>query len=119
MGNLMLLGHTPWPEPTPEEYQEMAVGVQYHRTEAARIWDSKRPLEIIQQLAKDPDEVVRMAVAVNGLVPASVLTDLSTDPNEGIRMDVARHRNTPQFVREKLAHDESELVRIIVAGEEV
>ena len=119
MGNLMLLGHTPWPDPTPEEYQEMAVGVQCHRQEAARTWDSKRPLEIIQQLAKDPDETVRATVALNGQTPASVLNDMSTDSNEGIRMDIARHRNTPKSTREKLAHDESELVRMIIAGEEV
>ena len=120
MSDLLITGGRRWPTKTPEEYRGMAESVnEYRRQDAAEQWGQNCPLNILQVLAKDSEESVRVRIAANTSTPASILEELSGDTCEQVRMKVARHHNTPESVRDKLLKDESWSVRMIASGEEV
>lgn len=73
------------------------------------------PLEVLSELAGDPDERVRMMVAAKKKLTPDILVRLARDPNDAVRMSVARHRNATRAVLESLRNDSWDAVRDVVA----
>jgi len=69
------------------------------------------PLEAIPALARDPDEVVRRAVATR--LPPAELAPLARDPDREVRITVAQR--LPEASLFPLAGDPDYMVRVIVA----
>jgi hypothetical protein len=84
------------------KYPEMRRWVAHNKTV---------PASILQQLATDPDAVVRWAVAGKRKLSSAVLQRLAHDPDDSVRVRVARHRSAPAEMLEMLAQDESWVVR--------
>lgn len=81
-----------------------------------RFWVAQNktvPMEILAQLACDPDVEVRSMVAMKRKLEPEILQGLADDPDDTVRMAVAQHRNTPRSVLESLAlHDPWPEVRL-------
>lgn len=80
--------------------------------------DRRTPVNILEQLAKDPDESVREYLAANPNLPLTSRLELTRDPSFKVRSALARkqsNRSTPIEILESLANDESEGVRALVA----
>jgi len=71
---------------------------------------------VIEQLAKDEDEYVRLAVAGNLNTPVTILEQLAKVWSRDARSAVARNPNTPVTILEQLAKDEDKYVRLAMAG---
>ena len=71
--------------------------------------------EMIEELAKDKDWVVRIAVARNPNTPADILRKLAGDGDRFVKNAVLKNPTTPAEVLKKLVEDEDEDVRIEVA----
>jgi hypothetical protein len=55
-------------------------------------------------------------VAMKRKLPVELLNRLATDPDDSVRMAVARHRNSTKETLDILASDEWEEVRKVVAS---
>jgi len=73
------------------------------------------PADVVEQLAKDPDQGVRGCLARNEVTPCDVLRDLAHDESEMVRGWVAVNFFVPADVMEQLAEDPSPVVRGLVA----
>lgn len=74
------------------------------------------PIDLVRPLAKDPDEVVRRAVATR-LPPAEFCEEwrlLMRDPDREVRKEVARR--LPPFALKRMVDDEDVEVRRVIAG---
>ena len=71
--------------------------------------------EMIEELAKDKDWVVRYGVAKNPNTPVDILRKLAEDVDYGVKLEVARNPNTPIEAFMKLAGDKDDDVRYEVA----
>jgi hypothetical protein len=72
------------------------------------------PLDLFENLAKDPDAGVRSWLARNETVPCEILRSLADDESEAVRGFLALNFYVPADVMEKLADDASETVRALV-----
>jgi ABC-type transporter MlaC component len=68
-------------------------------------------VELLQQLAKDDDTLVRSEVARNPNTPVQLLQQLAKDDDTLVRSEVARNPNTPVELLQQLAKDDHEVVR--------
>lgn len=73
------------------------------------------PLEVLEILAKDPDERVRWMVVRKRKLTVDILRVLAVDSDETVRADVARHRRADAELLDVLARDHSSYVRGVVA----
>ncbi|NEP79477.1 MAG: hypothetical protein F6K39_15655 [Okeania sp. SIO3B3] len=76
------------------------------------------PINILEQLAKHPDENVRSALLDRQTLSSNIMLELVCDSSVSVRSKLAkknRHRKTPGEILEMLADDESEKVRELVA----
>ena len=71
--------------------------------------DSQAPADILQKLAKDPVNEVRIKVAVNPSTPAAVLHTLASDPSASIRACVANNPGTAAETLHILSQDSFEM----------
>jgi hypothetical protein len=71
--------------------------------------------ELLQKLARDKDEYLRMAAAHNPKASRQILLELAGDEQYSVRLSVARNVNTPVVLLRKLAKDKNKLVRGEVA----
>ncbi|MEH1945405.1 MAG: hypothetical protein V7K77_00150 [Nostoc sp.] len=87
---------------------------------------NKTPIQILEHLAKDPDESVRQYVMGNSNLPLSILIELTQDASDKIRLSLAymlRNRSTNRYYKEevpvvlleRLARDENKDVKVAVA----
>jgi hypothetical protein len=90
-----------------ERYPEMRVWVAYNKTV---------PLEVLKDLARDPDSRVRDMVAMKNKLTADILETLAVDPNDAVRMRVARHKHTTREILEQLRNDSWDEVRVVAAA---
>ncbi|MDR3128421.1 MAG: hypothetical protein LBT99_03765 [Bifidobacteriaceae bacterium] len=67
---------------------------------------SKTPPEMLEKLARDENEYVRMEVAESKNTSTKALEKLSYDENKDVRHCVAHNPNTPPETLAKLADDE-------------
>ena len=67
------------------------------------------PVEVLEALAADESENVRVLVAQNRETPSSVLENLADDESQKVRRAVARNLNTPAPVLKKIARNNPEL----------
>jgi len=74
------------------------------------------PPSVLTRLAQDPDNYVRWGVAWNVNTPPSLLTRLAQDPNADVRWEVALNASTSPAVLTRLARDPSAAMRQAVAG---
>ncbi len=92
---------------------------QDRNAKIAAVRNPSTPIDIIEKLAKDSDEMVR-AILIDGLhLPLHVKLLMTNDASINIRCKLAQkhtYRDTPVEVLEKLANDESAKVRAIVAA---
>lgn len=65
--------------------------------------------ELLERLADSPSH--RWGVAENRNTPAAILERLASDKCDRVRMKVAKHRNTPIHILERLSNDKDEWVR--------
>lgn len=98
--------------------QVVEQGDQKAKLIAAR--SNKTPIQILEQLAKDPDETVRQVVLQNTNLPLHSLLYLAGDKSLNVRLWLlykSSHNKTPTPIQllEILAQDESEQVRAKVA----
>jgi hypothetical protein len=63
------------------------------------------PMSVLDLLAADQDEDVRIAVAQKGKLTADLFSQLSRDPSPNVRQRIASNAKTPTAVRERLACD--------------
>lgn len=83
-----------------------------------RAWVARNktvPLEILRQLAGDPDPQVRSAVADRRKLTPDIYDLLAADSNVSVRMRVAYNKKTPAEVIGRLAADPDQLVRDVAA----
>src|SRR3954468_4191012 len=70
------------------------------------------PVPLLEQLAEDPDHLVRWVVATHPHTPAEVLVRLAADPVPRVRAKVASTwRDAPEEVRRRLLADPEPEVR--------
>ena len=69
------------------------------------------PVEVINNLANDPDDGVRSGVARNPATPAEALNGLANDPDDDVRWRVAGNPATPVEALKGLANDPKVSVR--------
>jgi hypothetical protein len=74
------------------------------------------PKAMLELLATDSNEWVRVAVSRNPTTPPPALDVLAKDSNEVIRCDVALNRSAPESALERLAKDTDERIRAAVAS---
>ena len=77
--------------------------------------DPNTPADALAQLANDPDDWVRRAVAANPNTPLDALALLANDPDPDVRGEVAENPNTPADALALLANDPDPDVRGEVA----
>jgi Leucine rich repeat variant len=97
--------------------QVVEKGDQKAKLTAAR--SKKTPIKVLEQLARDEDEIIRSVVIENSNLPISSLLQLTQDTSLNVRTSLARSRNNkkvPVEVLERLANDKSERVRALVAS---
>jgi hypothetical protein len=97
--------------------QVLEKGDRNAKITAAR--NSKTPINVLEQLAQDPDETVRSVLIDSQTIPLSLRLSMTRDASVNIRCGLARkhtYRDTPTEVLELLANDESEKVRALVAA---
>jgi len=68
------------------------------------------PLSILEALADDSDERVRMFVAMKGKLTLELFQKLSTDPSETVRTRLVYNRKVPTPILEKMVNDPSSVV---------
>jgi hypothetical protein len=98
--------------------QVVQKGDQKAKLIAAR--SNKTPIQVLEELAKDPDETVRQVVLQNANLPLQSLLELAQDKSLNMRLWLlhkSSHNKTPTPIEllEILAQDESEQVRAKVA----
>lgn len=69
------------------------------------------PLEILAELADDPDVTVRSTVAQKRKLSLELMRKLAKDPHEAVRHSIAYNRSTPPDVLELLVNDPWPAVR--------
>ncbi|HEY0838546.1 MAG TPA: hypothetical protein VGD74_00025, partial [Vulgatibacter sp.] len=74
------------------------------------------PLTTLLELAEDPRDDRRRAVADNPSLPVAVVEALSSDPSDAVREAVGFRVDLPITLMETLSSDLSEIVRCAVAG---
>ena len=74
------------------------------------------PADVLTELAKDSDCIVRRYAAGNPNIPADVLTELAKDSDCDVRISVAGNPNIPADVLTELAKDSDCIVRRYAAG---
>lgn len=74
------------------------------------------PIDILRKLADDGYYWVHRGVASNPNTPVDILRELAENEKIGIRMGVASNTSTPVDVLRKLANDEDPLVRMFTRG---
>ena len=62
-------------------------------------------IEVLEQLARDPDPNVRTAVAMKNKLTPSLIQLLSTDPAAAVRERIAYHKKTPIQILRLLVAD--------------
>lgn len=77
--------------------------------------DYHTPVDLVEQLAKDPDAGVRATLARNETVSCDILRDLAHDESETVRGFVAINYFVPDDAMAELADDASPVVRGLVA----
>jgi hypothetical protein len=75
----------------------------------------KTPVTILEQLAKDPDDAIRQAVASNGNASEILFDRLSQDSKSSVRAAVAYNKEVPTFIVARLLDDSDENVRYNVS----
>lgn len=96
--------------------QVLEKGDRNAKLTAAR--SNKTPIQVLEQLAKEPDETVRQVVLQNSNLPLKSLLELTQDKSVNVRLSLAyksSRQTIPVQVLERLTQDESELVRARVA----
>lgn len=69
------------------------------------------PLSILEVLAHDSDELVRLSVAAKRKLSAELFDLLSQDSEEMVRKRVACNKKTPTHILKRLAEDREAFVR--------
>lgn len=78
-----------------------------------RVWvahNKSVPLEILRELAGDPDVDVRWTVAMKRKLDAALFERMADDPDSSVRHRIACNAKAPRSVLERLASDPLELV---------
>lgn len=69
------------------------------------------PLEILDELSRDPDVGVRMNIARKGKLPREIFERLAVDENADVRRTLAYNRKLPIHLLDKLTNDPDEKVQ--------
>ncbi|WP_184060366.1 hypothetical protein [Sphingomonas aerophila] len=86
-----------------QAYPEMRRWVAHNKTV---------PMSVLDLLAADQDEDVRIAVAQKRKLTADLFSQLSRDPSPNVRQRIASNAKTPTDVLERLASDADKSVAI-------
>lgn len=106
----------PYPPPKSSEPSEPATSAANTQQPQHRVGNGVSDLaSTIAELASDPVDLVRRAVAANPLASARVLSILATDPESWVRSAVAGNRKTPTSALVNLAKDPDADIRRLVA----
>lgn len=100
----------------PEDYNRAAheeASIELWRDVISRYPDMRQwvahnktvPIDILAVLARDPDNHVRLMVAMKRKLTQEILETLAVDNDESVRLRVAMHRRTSREVLERLAND--------------
>jgi hypothetical protein len=73
-------------------------------------------LDLLSQLARDPEPTVRAAVARNVKINVEILTILAHDPEPAVRAAAAANSRLPGEIQSMLAADPEVVVRVGVSG---
>ncbi len=98
--------------------QVIEKGDQKAKITAAR--SNKTPIHVLEQLARDTDEIVRRVVSENFNLPLKILLELARDNSTNVRLNLLyklsnKKVQAPIQLLELFAQDESEQVRAKVA----
>lgn len=97
----------------PSLLQHYAATETLFKTQVAR--NPKVPTEIIRQLSKDSDSIVRLYAAASGSLPEDELPRLAADTDPSVRETIAWKKNLPDEDFARLAADSVPRVRSTVA----
>lgn len=91
-----------------KNYPEMRFWVAHNRTIRANI---------VEVLAKDDDSRVRYRIATNRCLNKlpQILEQLASDVDDSVRLAVVRHKATPKSILQKMKNDSWEEVGIIAS----
>lgn len=81
-----------------------------------KVWVARNktiPAEILEMLAKDPDSMVRHAVAMKNKLPPHLMLLLATDVDDSVRERIVYNKNVGENVLRILANDPSESVSLV------
>ena len=68
------------------------------------------PVEVLEELSRDPDSRVRVAVAMKRKLPEALQLVLAGDPDEGVRHRIACNAKATKRVLQMLADDDQSFV---------
>ena len=95
--------------------QDPALQVRRHLATYERYYTGGPEIAHLINLAKDPEESVRLAVAQNNYTSEKILLLLASDSSVTVRLAVIAHKNTTKAIRIHLTQDPDIAVRLRLA----
>jgi len=81
-----------------------------------KVWVARNkavPIEVLEQLALDPDWRVRHAVAMKNKLAEALMLSLAKDANSAVRERIAHNKNASDHVLQRLTQDTEFSIAII------